>query len=73
MNLENNILQGQQQAQSYLETYFKDLSQNNKYHGQQKLIDAMKYSVLNGGKRFRALLVYWSGRSFNIPDEILLL
>lgn len=71
MDLEKYILQGQQQAQSYLDNYFNDLSKNTKYHGQAKLIDAMKYSVLNGGKRFRALLVYWSGRSFNIPDEIL--
>ena len=71
MDLDKEIVKGQGQVQSYLEDYFLSLSKNDRFYGQKKLIDAMKYSVLNGGKRFRALLVYWSGKVFNVPIEVL--
>ncbi len=34
-----------------------------------RLRDAMQYSSLAGGKRLRALLVYATGHSFNLPPE----
>ena len=33
----------------------------------QRLHSAMRYSVLNGGKRLRAILVYASGTALNVP------
>jgi geranylgeranyl pyrophosphate synthase len=36
-----------------------------------RLRDAMQYSSLAGGKRLRALLVYATGHSFNLPPEYL--
>ncbi|MGA2655292.1 MAG: farnesyl diphosphate synthase [Gammaproteobacteria bacterium] len=35
----------------------------------ERLRDAMQYSSLVGGKRLRALLVYATGHSFNLPPE----
>lgn len=37
----------------------------------QDLIDATHYSVFNGGKRFRPLLVYLTGRLFDTPLHLL--
>ena len=36
-----------------------------------KLVAAMRYSLLNGGKRIRALLVYASGLHFDAPLDVL--
>lgn len=36
------------------------------------LLTAMRYSVLNGGKRVRASLLYLSGQIFSLPEEMLL-
>ena len=35
------------------------------------LSDAMRYSCLGGGKRFRAMLVYAAGEMFNVPLDVL--
>lgn len=35
----------------------------------QKLIDAMRYSTMNGGKRLRPLLVYATGKTLDAPWE----
>jgi farnesyl diphosphate synthase len=69
--LKDNIFKGQEKIQQYLEGYFKNLQKQAKYYGQKRLCDAMQYSVLNGGKRFRALLVYWSGECIGLTDDIL--
>lgn len=37
----------------------------------QRLIDAMRYAVLQGGKRLRPLLVYATGECFSIPTSTL--
>ncbi len=37
-----------------------------------RLVSAMRYSVLNGGKRVRATLLYLSGQIFSLPEEVLL-
>jgi geranylgeranyl pyrophosphate synthase len=37
----------------------------------QRLLDAMRYSVLGGGKRIRPLLVYASGELVGVAEEIL--
>ena len=34
---------------------------------QRRLHEAMRYAVLNGGKRVRAMLVYWSGDTLGAP------
>ena len=44
--------------------------QQNKY-GDVKLLQAIKYSLLNGGKRIRPILVYATSESFNTPLEFL--
>lgn len=36
-----------------------------------KLIEAMRYATLNGGKRLRALLVYATGEAFNVDLALL--
>ncbi len=36
-----------------------------------RLIEAMRYSTLNGGKRLRAMLVYAAGQTFSVPVSIL--
>lgn len=36
-----------------------------------KLIEAMRYATLNGGKRLRALLVYATGEALNVDLELL--
>ena len=69
--LKDNISKGQEKIQLYLEGYFKNLQKQDKYYGEKRLCDAMQYSVLNGGKRFRALLVYWSGECVGLTDDIL--
>ena len=37
----------------------------------QRLLEAMQYSVLNGGKRLRPLLVYASGRALGLDEALL--
>ena len=37
----------------------------------RRLHDAMRYAVFNGGKRVRPLLVYATGESLNLPEQIL--
>ena len=39
--------------------------------GMARLHEAMRYAVLNGGKRVRALLVYWSGGALGVPMPLL--
>lgn len=52
-----------------LENFLRDvLSRQNAY---LKLKIAMQYSVLDGGKRLRPLLVYITGQMFNTPLEML--
>ena len=57
----------------YLKNYFNNLlnSNNSNCFGQTRLINAMKYSTLNGGKRFRAILTYLSGYSILLEDSLL--
>tara|TARA_A100001015_G_scaffold146759_1_gene162669 strand:- start:4242 stop:5168 length:927 start_codon:yes stop_codon:yes gene_type:complete len=69
--LNNKITEGQNKVQKYLTDYFKNIQIQNNYYGQIRLCDAMQYSVLNGGKRFRALLVYWVGEAIGLNAEIL--
>ena len=37
----------------------------------EELHEAMRYSVLNGGKRVRAVLVYFTGQALGLPVEVL--
>ena len=37
----------------------------------ERLHEAMRYSVVDGGKRIRALLVYASGQVVSAPDDML--
>lgn len=37
--------------------------------GRRRLYEAMRYGVLNGGKRVRAILVYAAGAALDAPDE----
>ncbi len=37
----------------------------------RRLHDAMRYAVFNGGKRVRPLLVYATGESLNVPEQVL--
>lgn len=54
----------QKQIQYYLETCLPSLATEP-----ARLHEAMRYSVLNGGKRIRPLLVYAIGQSFNATLE----
>ena len=36
-----------------------------------RLHEAMRYAVLNGGKRVRAMLVYWAGGALGAPPQLL--
>ncbi|MCH8059033.1 MAG: polyprenyl synthetase family protein [Proteobacteria bacterium] len=40
-------------------------------HGPEQLHEAMRYAVLNGGKRIRPLLVYAAGECLDVPDALL--
>ncbi|NZA28057.1 polyprenyl synthetase family protein [Luteimonas sp. SJ-92] len=40
-------------------------------HGEPRLLAAMRYAVLPGGKRIRPLLVYASGHAFGAADDVL--
>lgn len=51
------------QTQSFLDQYLQDLDPQL-----SPLVDAMRYSLLGGGKRIRALLVYATGISLSVPE-----
>lgn len=69
--LADAIKYGQNNINNFLTNYFKELKSSQVYSGQKRLCDAMEYSILNGGKRFRALLVYWSGHAISLNTEAL--
>ena len=62
--MQNFITLHQQRIQHFLEKLLTDFN-----GAPQPLFAAMRYGVLNGGKRIRPLLVYATGASFNIPAE----
>jgi len=55
----------QQRIESVLDTYLPHHIQPVRLH------EAMRYSVLNGGKRVRPLLVYLTGRTLAVEDNVL--
>ncbi len=69
--LSEAIKSGQENINNFLTSYFKELQKSQTYSGQRRLCDAMEYSILNGGKRFRALLVYWSGYAVSLDTKLL--
>jgi geranylgeranyl pyrophosphate synthase len=69
--LSEAIKSGQENINNFLTSYFKELKKSQTYSGQKRLCDAMEYSILNGGKRFRALLVYWSGHAVSLDTKAL--
>ncbi len=50
-----------------LEIFLQDILSHEAHHA--NLQKAMKYSVLNGGKRLRPLMVYITGKTFNAKVE----
>jgi geranylgeranyl pyrophosphate synthase len=52
-----------QQRQSRIESALNDRLSHHDNPTSEKLLDAMRYSTLNGGKRLRALLVYATGEA----------
>jgi len=60
------LSQYQSRVESVLDTYLPDAS-----HEPRLLHQAMRYSVLGGGKRIRPLLVYASGECFAVNKKIL--
>jgi geranylgeranyl pyrophosphate synthase len=69
--LSEAIKSGQDNINNFLTSYFKELTKSQTYSGQKRLCNAMEYSMLNGGKRFRALLVYWSGYAVSLDTKLL--
>ncbi|GAB4392335.1 MAG: (2E,6E)-farnesyl diphosphate synthase [Gammaproteobacteria bacterium] len=56
-----------QSYQTRIETFLLSYFDNYPQIPASRLLDAIKYSMLNGGKRIRPLLVYASGQLFNAP------
>jgi len=54
-----------QQHQQRIETVLDDRLSQQDQHTSEQLLEAMRYSTLNGGKRLRALLVYATGEALN--------
>lgn len=54
-----------QQHQQRIETVLDDRLSKQEQHTSAQLLEAMRYSTLNGGKRLRALLVYATGEALN--------
>jgi len=52
-----------QQHQRRIETVLDERLQKQDQHTSAQLLEAMRYSTLNGGKRLRALLVYATGEA----------
>jgi len=61
------ILKNKKIIDNYIEYYFKSLKKHN-----QILHDAMKYSVLNGGKRIRPILCIATANCFNTDLDLVL-
>ena len=66
LSLNPFLLSGQQRIEGVLET-FLPVTPNTPH----SLQDAMRYSVLDGGKRVRPLLVYSAGKLFDVPSSTL--
>ncbi|GAA5095832.1 polyprenyl synthetase family protein [Bartonella acomydis] len=56
-------------VESRLNTLLSDQRQNGEISRPEKLMKAMRYGVLNGGKRLRPFLVLQSSALFDIPTE----
>jgi len=54
-----------QQHQQRIETVLDDRLSKQEQYTSAQLLEAMRYSTLNGGKRLRALLVYATGETLN--------
>lgn len=54
-----------QQHQQRIETVLDNRLSKQEQHTSAQLLEAMRYSTLNGGKRLRALLVYATGEALN--------
>lgn len=54
-----------QQHQQRIETVLDNRLSKQEQHTSEQLLEAMRYSTLNGGKRLRALLVYATGEALN--------
>jgi len=67
MKFQSNIVQYQQKIDSKLKKYLLKSSS----HSSDKLNQAIMYSVLNGGKRLRPLLVYGVGNLFHSNQRAL--
>jgi geranylgeranyl pyrophosphate synthase len=55
-----------QQYQNRIEKALDDRLTKQERHTSEQLLEAMRYSTLNGGKRLRALLVYATGEALGV-------
>ena len=67
MDINKLIIKNKKIIDNYIEFYFKSLKKHNKI-----LHDAMKYSVLNGGKRIRPILCIATANCFNTDLDLVL-
>ena len=67
----STISKYQSRVESFLKGHFEKLGKSQKYYGQIRLCEAMEYSTLNGGKRFRAILTYLVGNFLAIDNATL--
>jgi farnesyl diphosphate synthase len=66
MSFENDTRAWLQRVESKLDTLLQSPA-----HPAERLYEAMRYSVLGGGKRVRPMLVYATGTSLGVPLEAL--
>ena len=64
LNVQTRLQAWQERIESVLEVVLPSAATNPAH-----LHDAMRYSVLNGGKRMRPLLVYATGEALGIAPE----
>ena len=63
MNLKFPLEDWMQQHQAQIELALDKRLTMQKQPGSQRLVEAMRYATLGGGKRLRALLVYATGEA----------
>ncbi len=66
----HDLSQYQQRSNQFLEAQINALASKNSIHD-KKLLAAMKYGLLIGGKRMRPYLVYITGESLGVDNAIL--
>ncbi len=69
MNASFSLTDWMQQRRARIERILEQQLTERPQPTSQKLVEAMHYSTLNGGKRLRALLVYAAGEAFDVELE----